>query len=206
MENESAEVVDVGVEEGVEESAVEDKTDGESETKSYDKPKETPEARIARLKRQLSREEKKLGKESEKPEPKSTSTKSGELDYGQKAFLVANGVKGKEEVSLVQEFMENTGKSLDDVLESKYFQSELKELRGSKASQDAIPKGSKRAGSSSKDSVDYWLAKGELPENTPENQDLRRQVVNAKYKRETSGNKFSSNTTGNVLRQSQLNK
>jgi len=61
----------------------------------------------------------------------------------------------------------------------------------------------KRSGQSSKDSVDYWLAKGELPPNTPENTKLRRDVVNAKYVQETSGSKFGS-PTGSITRQSQM--
>jgi hypothetical protein len=177
--------------------------------KSDDKPKETSEQRVARLRRQLAREEKKLGISSDKQDTKDTkekATKSGELDYGQKAYLFATGVKGGEEISLVRDFMANTGKSLEEVVDSKFFQAELKELRESKASSDAVPKGSKRTGQSSKDSVDYWLAKGELPENTPENQELRRKVVNARYERESKSNKFAPSSTGNVVRQSQLRK
>lgn len=202
MENESEEVVDdLEVEEGVEEQEAEDKPEVASKE---DRPKETPEAKIARLQRQLKQEQKKLGIESDKPKSSPKSTKSSDLDYGQKAFLVANGIKGTEEISLAQEFISNTGKSLDEVVESKFFQAELKELRSSKASENAVPKGTKRAGSSSRDSVDFWLAKGELPENTPENQDLRRQIVNARYVRETSGSKFSSRPQGGISRQSQL--
>lgn len=178
--------------------------DDKLEEKSEDRPKETPEARLARMERQTAQLRKKLGVEpkEEKSEPK--SNKSEDFDYAQKAYLVANGIKGKKELELAQEFIKNTGKDLDDVIESKFFQSELKELREADASANAVPKGSKRSASSTKDSVDYWLAKDELPENTPENMELRRQVVNARYKRETSGSKFASSTTGGIARQSQL--
>lgn len=174
------------------------------EDKSEDKPKETPEARLARMERQTAQLRKKLGVEPKEEKTESKSNKSEDFDYAQKAYLVANGIKGKKELELAQEFIKNTGKDLDDVIESKFFQSELKELRDADASANAVPKGSKRSTSSTKDSVDYWLAKDELPENTPENAELRRQIVNARYKRETAGSKFASSTTGSVMRQSQI--
>ena len=114
---------------------------------------------------------------------------SGELDYGQKAFLAANGVKGSDEMKLVQEIMRNTGKrDLESVIESKYFKSELEEMRALRSTAEANPSGSKRSGQTSSDSVDYWLAKGELP---PKDQpELRRQYVNAKAGNGNSTPKF----------------
>lgn len=184
----------------------EEESEEKPEIKKAENPKETSEQRVARLKRQLAREEKKLGlnkTEKKESETKEKATKSSELGYAEKAYLIANGIKGADEVSLVEEFLANTGKELDSVVESKFFQSELKELREARASADAVPKGSKRSGSSSKDSVDYWLAKGELPENTPDNQELRRKVVNARYERESRTNKFSTNPSGRIVKQSQ---
>jgi hypothetical protein len=173
-----------------------------------EKRKFTPEEQLAIHERQAKKLRKQLGQGSDEPksETKEKATKSGELGYAEKAFLFATGVKGSEEIGLVTEFMANTGKSLEEVVDSKFFQAELKELRESKASSEAVPKGSKRSTSGSKDTVDYWLAKGELPENTPENQELRRKIVNAKYARETSSNKFSPSSTGSIVRQSQQRK
>ncbi len=126
---------------------------------------------------------------NKKPEAKTSN--SDELDYGQKAFLMSNGVKGTEEVKLVKTIMANTGKSLDDVLESKYFQAELKEMRDNEASANAIPSKGKRAGQVAVDSVDYWLAKGELPPASE--RELRQKVVNARIGKEKNTNVFSSN-------------
>jgi hypothetical protein len=96
--------------------------------------------------------------------------------------------KGSEETNLVKDFMQNTGKSLDDVLESKYFQAQLKEVREEKATKDATPSGTKRAGQSASDSVEYWITKGELP---PVNQrELRIKVVNARMEKEKNKNMF----------------
>ncbi len=122
----------------------------------------------------------------DKPEPKE---KQG-FDYAEKAFLTANGIK-IDEYPLVEEVMKSTGKSLEEVLEAKYFQAELKEMRELKASKDAIPSGSKRSVTSARDTVDYWISKGELPPlDQPE---LRRKVVQEKTKRAERGNKFTDN-------------
>lgn len=146
---------------------------------------ETPEQKYARLKRQTEQLGKKLGIDSDKS---SKSSKASELDYGQKAFLVASGVKGAKEMDLAKEYMSNTGKSLEEVVENKYFLNDLKELRETTASANAMPNGSKRSTNSSKDSVDYWLAKGELP---PADQiELRRKVVNERIAKEKNKNVF----------------
>jgi len=111
-----------------------------------------------------------------------------DFDYAEKAYLKAMGIE-KDEFPFVKEAMQSTGKSLDEILDSKYFQSELKEKREEKASQDAIPSGTKRSGGSARDSVEYWLAKGEMP---PEDQPkLRREVVNARIAAEERKTKFT---------------
>jgi len=164
------------IDEPTEEVVVEEKKEVE---------KESDEARLARLKRQYQQQAKKMGLDTEE------KSKLKDLDYGQKAYLVANGIKGAEEMSIVQDIMKSTGKDLDAVLESKYFQAELKELRSLKASEAAIPDGSKRSGQQTRDSVEYWIAKGELP---PADQiELRRKVVNAKIASHSVKNVFSSN-------------
>ena len=120
-----------------------------------------------------------------KPESKD---KKESFDYAEKAYLKTSDVK-PEEFKLVQEIMSSTGKTLDEVLESKYFRAEQKELREAKESADAVPTGTKRASQSHKDKVDHWLAKGELP---PADQPkLRREYVNAKAKAETNGSRFA---------------
>lgn len=140
----------------------------------------------------------KLQKQKEvKPEVKPTeiketmpTKKSDELDYGQKAFLAANDIKVSDEVTLVKNIMKDTGKNLEQVLESKYFQAELKEMRELRNTEDAMPSKSKRSNNSAKDSADYWVAKGELP---PADQiDLRRKVIAERRKKDTSGNPFKA--------------
>ena len=157
--------------------------------------KETPQERVARLRGQLQRAEKDAGiVPEEKPEKKtSKKEKSDELDYGQKAFLVAKGIEDAEEIALVKQVMADTGKSLEDVLGSKYFQAELKEKRDQRAVEKALPNKGNRTGASAANTVEYWIAKGGLPENTPENTQLRRDIVNARAKKEKTGDMFTSN-------------
>lgn len=160
------------------------------ETTDTEETQETEEstdwqARARELEGRLKRAEKKLSRSESETSTKAPS-KTGEFDYGQKAFLVANGVKSADEMKLVKEIMSNTGRTLDQVLESKYFTAELNEMREMKKSQDAIPSNSKRTSQSGRDTVDYWIAKGELPED----RDLRSKVVKAKWKSSSSVNPF----------------
>ena len=169
----------------------ESKGEGEGEKPEVKTEKKvfTDEEQYAIHQRELKKLGKKLGIE---PEPKSKRTKSDDLDYGQKAFLVANGIKGADETTLVKEIMSDTGKSLDEVLESKHFQGTLKDLRDARVSSEAIPKGTKRSSSSSVDDVDFWIAKDELPPDTYENRKLRTDIVNKKIAIEKGKSVFGS--------------
>lgn len=154
---------------------VKEAKDGETDTTDY-KALAAKNAGIAkRLKTKL--EKAKLEKKVDKKvEQKLAETNKG-FDYGQKAFLKASGI-APSEYALVQEVMSATGKDLESVLDSKYFQAELKDLREASATKEAVPAGQKRSTTSTRETVDYWIAKGELP---PADQvELRRKVVNAK--------------------------
>lgn len=152
---------------------------------------ETPEAKYARLKRQTEQHAKKYGfKDEERSATPSKKSKSGSLDYSQKAFLASiAGVKTQEEYAFVQDMLETTGQPLDSLIESNYFKFELKGFREQKAVETATPSSGKRTTSPTRDTVEYWIAKDELP---PADQvELRRKVVNAKMAKEGSGSPFS---------------
>lgn len=141
------------------------------------------------------RYETKFKKLQEKPvaEAKTVEEKKVEkkgFDYGEKAYLRSSGIEPSE-FDFVYEVMSNTGKPMEDVLESKYFQAELKERRDAKASKEALPSGSKRSGQVARDSVEYWLAKGELP--PPDQRELRTKVVNARIKQQQDQSTFTDN-------------
>ena len=113
-----------------------------------------------------------------------------EFDYGEKAFLNANGIKGVDELKKVKDFQIATGKSLDEVIENKYFLADLKDFRDDNIAKGAMPDGSRgTSGGSAKDGVDYWIKKGEMPPK--DKPDLRKQYVNEKYKREKNVSHFA---------------
>lgn len=165
------------------------------------KNQETDEARLSRLHRQTNQARKKAGLDpidfDAKPTPRKEGkkkTESGELDYGQKAYAFQNGVKTPEEIARVQEIMAETGKNLEQVLASKYVQAELAEMRDHAATESAVPTGKNRSNNpGSTNTPEYWIKKGTMPANTPENQQLRRDIVNAKIKAEKTVNVFSAN-------------
>jgi len=112
-------------------------------------------------------------------EPTSTPASS---DLGEKAYLAVNDIRSADEVEFVQKMKKETGKDVESLLATTYFQTEFKNFKELKATAGAIPTGSKRSNNSSIDSVDYWVAKGELPPK--EQVQLRRDVVNARLKKE----------------------
>lgn len=126
-----------------------------------------------------------LDRNKNKPERKSESKKSDDLDYGQKAFLTASGIKGTKEFDFVKDEMKKSGEELENLLENDYFQSKLDKFRALNKTNDAIPKGKGGSGVPT-DSVEYWMAKP--MEEVP--QDMRIKVVNARLKKEEGKGKF----------------
>jgi hypothetical protein len=70
----------------------------------------------------------------------------------------------------------------------------MKERIQDRTTKDATPSSTKKAPSSGKDTVEYWLAKGELPTGDPE---LKRKVVNAKIAGEKAAN--TNTAEGSVI-------
>lgn len=161
-----------------EESTAEERTNDSNESEK--KPTETLEARRARLLRQLKQTESKLGLNSERKQMQ-TSTPN---DLGEAAFLIANGLKESDERALAKKLAKETGKDLETLLNTTYFQTELNALRTA----NATPTGNRRSNNSSTDTVEYWIAKGDLPPASEV--ELRRKVVNARMKKEESRGQF----------------
>lgn len=186
MANENEEVKDV-VEETPEEEVeinLEEEEEVEETKEAPAKQVESLEARRARLQRQLEQTEKKMGLSTKKKEVQDSTPNN----LGESAFLIANGIKESDEKALAKKLAKETGKDLESLLETTYFQTELRNLREAKTTANAIPKGSKRANNSSVDTVEYWIAKNELPPVSEV--ELRRQVVNARIKREETKSQF----------------
>lgn len=161
----------------------EEQPDEQAEQRT-ERRQETPEAKRARLQRELDRLNKKY---PEHKESKQVTNKS-DFDYGELAFLAAKGVEADDEISFVQQIIANTGRTLREVVSDDYVQSKLKSMREARTVEDAVPKGTKRSGTQARDNVDYWIAKNELPDDV----DLRRKVVNERIRRETQRDVFGS--------------
>lgn len=117
---------------------------------------------------QLAKVKAKLGEAKPEPEPdpskKEPLQKSGELDYGQLAYLTAKGIEHEDDVALVEKVRKETGKELKDIVVSKYFQAELQELRDVRKNKEASPKGENRGQPNASDDVAMWVAKIEKDE------------------------------------------
>lgn len=173
----------------------ETETNESTEEKPEEKPKETPEQRVARLKRQLEREEKKLGVRKEEQHI-DKETRSGELDYGEKAFLRSYDIKGSDELALVKDWQKRTGDALDSIVEDDIFQAKLTKLREARAAAEAIPRSTKRTAQVATDDASYWQSKIESGQaSLADIQDIRvrREVLNRRIEQEKTGGRFSDN-------------
>jgi hypothetical protein len=133
--------------------------------------------------------EAKTSKGEAKTEPKKSNT--DDFDYGQLSYLEIKGVKSDPEIEFVKKMMDRTGDSLKEVLNDDYVKNRLRSIREEASVKAATPSSTRRAQPSGKSSVDYWLAKGELPPN--DQPQLRRDVLNARLEREKQASKFSDN-------------
>ena len=126
--------------------------------------------------------------------PLGEPSKPSELDKGDKALLVAYGIKGQDEFALAKNFMNRTGDDIDAIVGDDIFQAKLKALRDAKAVADATPKGNKRSANAPQDAFDVaykkYVDEGTFPENTPDNRELREKLVEKRAASETSDSKF----------------
>jgi hypothetical protein len=173
-----------------------EKNDQEEEvevTTEDEKPQPTQEQVLGIKKRQFSKLRKELEEAGviEKPEPKAEHKNelNKEFGYGEKTFIREVLKAGPEDYDWILGVTQVTGRTLDELETYNPFQMELKVRKEERISKNAIPSGSKRSGGSTRDTVDYWVAKGEMP---PADQvELRRKYVNAKEKKERDRSKFT---------------
>lgn len=145
-----------------------------------EKPKRTPEEELKYFEGRAARLRKQLGvdKPDEKPAEKPSSS-TGELDYGQKAYLTATmNIKGSAEWALVREYLAN-GKSIDDLIDNRHFKNDLQDLRDAAEAKAATPTSTKRSGSSGND-FEVALAKYEQSGELPKDFTLRAKIIDAK--------------------------
>lgn len=137
-----------------------------------EKPIESPEAKLARLKRQAAQLEKKLGVKEPESKP------SGKLDETQLDYLDLKGITEEEDIRVIETVMKNTGKSLRDTLKDDYVVSTLHDNANTRNVRNAIPGATKRAGVDS-NSVEYYVNKWKATGKLPDNFELQSKVVDA---------------------------
>lgn len=179
------ETVEETTEEQSEETSKSDEKDWAEIAKNQKIRAEKAEARLKELQPK--------GEKKDKIEP----SKSDGLDYGQLAFYNTKSealrIESEDDVEFLKETMTETGKSQTAILNSKWFQAELKERQESKKTSDAVPKKSKRTSQQAPDDVQYWQSKieaGEADLNSIKDVTLRRKVMNAQIENARSGSRF----------------
>lgn len=113
----------------------------------------------------LKRTAKKVTKTEKSDTPKKTDQDSSfSEEQVESLFFQVNQITKDSEKKLVRDLQSETGMTLPKLLESKYFKTELEELRTKEANVEATSdiKGDK-SGGGGKQSAQYWIAKGEYP-------------------------------------------
>lgn len=112
----------------------------------------------------LNRQTKKVEKKSETPSKNEDSELKERVES---LSMQVAGITEDDEVKLAKDLQEETGLSMDKLLTSKYFKSELDELRTQKenAASTSNVKGDKTGSGNVKQSAEYWIAKGEYPKH-----------------------------------------
>ena len=151
------------------------------------KPTETLEQREARLARQLEQTRKKLGRDTEATEKKSST--SNEPDYAKLGYLEAKGIQHPDDQKIVMDEANRLKLPLTDVLQMDHIKNRLASNNDARVSQDGMPKGKGRKGGASKGDVEYYL---QHPDEVPEDLELHNKVIDARLKKESSSNMFSS--------------
>jgi hypothetical protein len=125
-----------------------------------------------------------------KTPPEPLKKPSSELDYTQLGYLAAKGIEDDDSIAFIQSVALKTGDNLRTILNDDFVKSKLAKIKENASVLAATPSASKRGDTStSRDKVEYWLAKGEMPPK--DNVKLCREYVNAKLQKETDGNKFT---------------
>jgi hypothetical protein len=151
------------------ENATETEGTKEDETATAERPAETPEAKVARLKRQLKQAEKDLPTDQTTTSQKSQPTRDERYD---RLELKTEGITKKAEQDVVMDYASFKKVSVLDAMKSPAIKAALKEMRD----KSATPNPSTRTGTGNANDVSYWVAqykRGKLvpPEHWPKVRD-----------------------------------
>jgi hypothetical protein len=123
-------------------------------------------------------------------------SESNDLDSGQKALMVAYGLKTKAEQALAQAYKLRTGDDVDTLMEDDIFQGKLAKLRETAASSQAsAATAGGRTSAPAQDSVDFHLEKYESGQVKLEDMpfEMREQVLEKALKKQANASKFVFN-------------
>jgi hypothetical protein len=123
----------------------------------------------------LKRQVKELRKSGE---TKATQNTANELNDAQLNYLDVKGVYEPEDISIVETFVQKTGKTVREALRDDYVTSKLQSNKTAREVQEAMPSGSKRGGNSGNDLASA-IAKYEATGTLPTDFGMRSAVINA---------------------------
>jgi hypothetical protein len=130
---------------------------------------------------------KNLPKEEEKKAEPEKPEKSNEPDYAKLAFLEQRGLTHPDDQKLVHDEAARLKLPLTDVLGMAHIKSQLETAKDQREALAGMPKGGGSASGKTQQDVDYWLAKGE----TPDDLELGAKVIAARIQKEKQASKFS---------------
>lgn len=162
-----------------EEVVVEETTEEETVTLSkaeYEKLNQT----LGSLKKEV----KTYKKEVEAPQKE-----SNEPDYAKLGYLNSVQVTHPDDQRAVIDEANRLKLPLTDVLQMEHMKARLQANDNQRTAENGSPSGSGRKGGAGKGDVDYYLAN---PDQVPTDLKLHNEVIDARIKRETDNNMFSS--------------
>lgn len=121
-------------------------------------------------------------------QPKQLESQPTEPDYGKDAYLGYKGVTHSDDKKIVFDEAERLKLPLHEVLEMPHIKAKLETQKQAREAQDALPRGTKRAGGYTQQDVEYYL---QNPDKRPEDFELAKKVLHAKRDLDKNSRKFS---------------
>ena len=118
--------------------------------------------------------------------PELDKPQSNEPDYAKIAYLNSTGVIHPDDQKIVQDEAERLKLPLTDVLQMEHLKLKLDTAKAQREAAGGMPKSRGNAGGKTQADVDYWLAKGE----TPDDLELAEKVIEARMKKDPSNQMF----------------
>ncbi len=128
-------------------------------------------------------------KPAPKPETKPETVlppQSNEPDYAKLAFLEQRGLSHPDEQKWAMDEATRLKLPLTDILSMEHAKLHLQTMKDQREAIAGMPKGKGKTGGTVQD-VDYWLAKGETPDDLA----LAEKVIDARMQKEKSAKMFS---------------